>query len=93
MGEKRDGDTKQLIAEAEALAGKGGADGKAQSTRELVSSAERLLNKEPAEAPKLSPVPLLVITLIVIVLGIVGIYSSYGTSMGGGSAPAPVADD
>ncbi len=88
MGDKRDGDTKQLVAEAEALAGKANAGGREQSTRELVSSAERLLSKEPKEAPKLSPVPLLVITFIVIIFGILGIYSSYGTSMGEGTAPA-----
>ena len=75
MSNERDGDTRQLIAEAEALTGKGAADGGGSSTREIVSSAEKLLNKS-SEPPKLSPVPLMIIIGLVIIASLIGIWSS-----------------
>ncbi|MEM6532734.1 MAG: hypothetical protein AAF654_08915 [Myxococcota bacterium] len=77
MADKRDGDTKQLVADAEALIGdKAEKQSAPQSTREIVSSAERVLRGE-AEPPKLSPVPLLIVSLVVIVLALLGVYSAF----------------
>lgn len=81
MANERDGDTKQLVADAEALIGdKSDSAGRQQSTKEIVDSAERVLRGE-REPPQLSPVPLLLIIALVIVLGILGIYSAFGTAM------------
>jgi hypothetical protein len=47
MSDKRDGSTKQLIAEGESLRGEQKKGGKAPSTRTLVREAEQLIGRQP----------------------------------------------
>ncbi|MEL6761484.1 MAG: hypothetical protein AAFP04_13950 [Myxococcota bacterium] len=81
MAERSDEDTKQLVAEVEALMGESAkSTGGDASTRELVDSAERLIKPAPPP-PKLSPVPLLLLVLVVAILSVLGVYSAFGTAM------------
>ncbi|MEL6543095.1 MAG: hypothetical protein AAFQ82_00615 [Myxococcota bacterium] len=85
MSDKRDGDTKQLIADAEKLAsGASRSKDAPQSTRELVDSAESLLKRPDSAPPQLSPIPLLVVLALVLIAAVIGVYASVGTAMGEG---------
>lgn len=77
-------DTKQLIADAESLRGEKATTKGTESTRELVDSAERVLGRGQVDEPdmhRISPIPLLVVGLIVLILAVIGIYSAVGSAL------------